>query len=55
MWGMGPLKDLLDTLAPYGITVGRGDPARSAYQIAFFPKELVILSKLRIIAIGLSK
>src|SRR5712692_3636936 len=22
MWGMGPLKDLLDTLAPYGITEG---------------------------------
>ncbi len=24
MWGMGPLKDLLDTLAPYGITEGDG-------------------------------
>ena len=24
MWGMGPLKDLLDTLALYGITEGDG-------------------------------
>ncbi len=24
MWGMGPLKDLLDILAPYGITEGDG-------------------------------
>lgn len=24
MWGMGPLKDLLDTLAPYGITEESG-------------------------------
>lgn len=24
MWGMGPLKDLLDTLAPYGIAEADG-------------------------------